>query len=77
MEKELLLSKLGKRIKTIREKKGLSQTELGYKVDKDQQSIQRLESGRINPSYIYLYEISLGLEIDLNEIIISLKDEKP
>jgi transcriptional regulator with XRE-family HTH domain len=49
--------------------KGLTQFELGTRINKDQQSIQRLEAGKINPSYIYLKEICIGLEIDLKDIL--------
>jgi len=69
MQKGLLLKKLGGRIRKIRKEKGLSQVELANNIGKDQQSIQRLESGKINPSFFYLYEISEGLEVDLEELI--------
>jgi transcriptional regulator with XRE-family HTH domain len=67
--KKVELTELGKRIKALRKAKGYSQTQLAHLVDKDQQSIQRLEAGNINPSYIYLLEIAKGLDIDLSELI--------
>jgi putative transcriptional regulator len=63
MANTLLLKKLGKHIKKLRMEKGLSQTELANIIDKDQQSIQRLEAGKINPSFLYLYEVSKGLDV--------------
>lgn len=69
MDKKERLIKLGLMLKNIREKKGLSQSQLAYKIGKDQQSIQRLEKGNINPSYIYLIEICNGLEINLKDLI--------
>lgn len=48
----------------------MSQAKLANTIGKDQQSIQRLESGRINPSYFYLNEIALGLEVEVSEILI-------
>lgn len=69
MNKETLLRNLGKRIREMRNKKGISQKELAHSIGKDQQSIQRLEAGNINPSYYYLYEISKGLEIDFDTLI--------
>jgi len=63
------LLKLGSRIKQIRESKGLSQTELAYKIDKDQPSINRVERGKINPSYLYLLDLANGLEVQLQELI--------
>jgi putative transcriptional regulator len=68
-EKKILLKKLGENICKIRKAKGLTQVELASIVNKDQQSIQRLEKGNINPSFYYLTEISKGLEIDLKELL--------
>jgi len=69
IKKDIELKNLGKKIKKIRRSKGLTQFELGVRIQKDQQSISRLEAGEINPSYIYLMEICTGLEIDLKEIL--------
>jgi putative transcriptional regulator len=69
MEKDLFLRKLGKRIHTLRAEKGLSQAELGARIQKDQQSIQRLEKGAVNPTIYYLIEIAQGLEISLPELL--------
>lgn len=69
MNKQQALKKLGQHIKKVRKEKNLSQTELAYSINKDQQSIQRLEAGKINPSYIYLREIAEGLEISLNDLL--------
>jgi transcriptional regulator with XRE-family HTH domain len=67
--KERLLQ-LGLIVKKLREEKGLSQTELAYKIGKDQPSINRLEKG--NPSIIYLIQICDGLEISIEELVKSL-----
>lgn len=69
MEKEQLLLRLGAKIKALRNEKKISQVQLAHLIGKDQQSIQRLEAGKINPSIYYLYEISLGLNISLDLII--------
>lgn len=71
MEKEVLLKNLGERIREIREKKGITQKELAHSIDKDQQSIQRLETGRINPSIFYLYEIAKGLEVNIESLLLA------
>lgn len=65
---EEILRKLGQRIKTLRREKKLTQVELAALVNKDQQSIQRLEAGRINPSYLYLREIIIGLDVKDNDL---------
>ena len=69
MEKEVLLKKLGSRIRELRNQKNMSQAELANTVGKDQQSIQRLEAGNINPSFYYLTEIATGLETHIEEIV--------
>ena len=69
MEKETLLKNLGARIREIRKEKGISQKVLAHSIGKDQQSIQRLEAGNVNPTYYYLCEIAEGLDVDLGLII--------
>jgi len=69
IKKDIELKKLGEKIKKIRKSKGLTQFELGVRIQKDQQSISRLEAGEINPSYIYLMEVCEGLEVKLSDIL--------
>lgn len=69
MDKELQLQKFGKKIKEIRESKGLTQAQLAHKIDKDRESIARLERGAVNPTYLYLLEICVGLEITMEELM--------
>ena len=63
------LKLLGEKIRKVRLSKNLTQAELANQIGKDQQSIQRLESGKVNPSFLYLLEISKGLEISITEIV--------
>jgi putative transcriptional regulator len=67
--KKVMLVLLGKRVKRLREEKGFSQTELANTIGKDQPSIQRIEAGNINPSYIYLQEVAEGLGISMDKIV--------
>jgi putative transcriptional regulator len=69
MEKDDFLIKLGKRIVKLREQKGYSQSELAKRCDKERQSIQRLEKGKINPSAYYLDEIADGLGVERWELL--------
>lgn len=69
MNKEVLLKDLGAKIRTIRKEKGITQVQLAHSIGKDQQSIQRLETGNINPSYIYLQEIAEGLNVPLLDML--------
>ena len=61
--------KLGNRIKFLRKNKGFSQSELANNINKDQQSIQRLEKGRINPSFEYLLQVAKGLDVKISVIL--------
>lgn len=69
MTKETFLKKVGKHITLLREEKGLSQTELALRCDKDKQSLNRLEKGKINPSIYYLKEIAEELGVSLKELL--------
>jgi putative transcriptional regulator len=69
MKKEQLLNNLGKRIREIRKTKKITQVELANSIGKDQQSIQRLEAGNINPSFYYLFEVAKGLDVEIEELL--------
>ena len=77
MDKEVLLKKLGERIREIRKEKGITQVQLAHLIGKDQQSIQRLEAGNVNPSVYYLHEIARGLDVNLERICENLDSYKP
>ena len=67
--KNNFLHKLGARIVFLREKNGMSQTELANECDKDRQSINRLEKGNVNPSAYYLLQISQALKVPLKDLL--------
>ena len=69
MDKNELLLQLGERVKEIRIQKGLTQTELANKIGKDHPSINKLENGKVNPSYYFLYEVAQGLGVDIKELV--------
>lgn len=69
MDKKKELENLGQRIRAIRMEKGMSQTDLAHSINKDQPSIQRVEAGKINPSYLYLKELANGLGVSLSELL--------
>jgi transcriptional regulator with XRE-family HTH domain len=62
------LNELGSKLRTIRESKNLSLQDLGYIIDKEPQSISRVENGKTNPTYLYLLELCRGLEIDISDL---------
>ncbi|SMC81244.1 helix-turn-helix domain-containing protein [Moheibacter sediminis] len=69
MEKSEILKAVGKKIKELRESKGLSQVDLVGKIEGkiDTTNISRIESGRTNPTLYTLHRIATALEIDLKE----------
>ena len=71
MKKSEILKKVGKRIKEVRESKGLSQVELVGKMqgEIDPTNISRIESGRTNPTIYTLYRISEALEVNPKELL--------
>jgi len=67
MDKNQVLLRLGERVKEIKIQKGWTQTELANKIGKDHPSINKLENGRVNPNYYFLYEVANGLGVDVKE----------
>jgi transcriptional regulator with XRE-family HTH domain len=70
VEKYKLLKIIGKRIKELRQEKGLSQVDLVGKMEGniDTTNISRIESGRTNPTIYTLHRIAEALEVSLNDI---------
>ena len=69
MKKEDLARKVGKRIVQLRERKGWSQSEFARACMKDRQTIERIESGKTNPTIYTLYEIATVLEEPVSELL--------
>ena len=71
MEKSEILKKVGKRIKEVRESKGISQVELVGKMsgEIDPTNISRIEAGRTNPTVYTLFRIAEAMEINPKELL--------
>jgi transcriptional regulator with XRE-family HTH domain len=69
INKDILQKNFGRHIRDIRIKKGLTQVEVSSSMNKDQQSLQRIESGKVSPSLYYLFELSEGLGISIQELV--------
>ncbi len=67
-KKEIIQKQFGLHVKNIRQEKGLTQIDVSSRMNKDQQSLQRVESGNVSPSLYYLYELAEGLEIEVKEL---------
>jgi len=68
MTKSQLSKRIGQRIVVLREKKGMSQSDLARACGKDRQAIEKIENGKVNPTIYSLYEISKALEVKLFEL---------
>lgn len=67
------LKTLGERVKALRKERSLTLKDLAHAIGKDPQSIHRLEMGGINPSYLYLLDICVGLDISITELLTGLE----
>lgn len=67
-EERKYLKKLGKRIVSIREEKGINQKGLSDLLDMDDGSLRRIESGRTNPTTTTLLSLSKALNVDMSEL---------
>lgn len=61
-------SKVGKRIREIREKIDMSQKDLSYSADLDRSYIASVESGQRNISIVNLEKIANSLQVSLSEL---------
>lgn len=68
LQKEFLQI-VGKNIREIRIKKGLSQSEVANRCGKERQSYQRVETGNINATIWYLQHIAQALGVELRELV--------
>lgn len=71
MEKSHILKLVGKRIKCLRESKGIAQVELVGKMqgEIDPTNISRIESGRTNPTLFTLFRLAEALEVEITELV--------
>ncbi len=75
-KRDKLLIEIGNRVRVLRTKQNLTQAQLASDINKDQQNIQRLESGRYNPSIKFLNEVCSGLDITIQEFFCNLNNEE-
>jgi transcriptional regulator with XRE-family HTH domain len=62
------LQLLAKRLKEIRNEKGISQEELAYRSEITLSQIARIETVRINPTVSTIFKITRALEVPLAEL---------
>ncbi|MGX5819215.1 helix-turn-helix domain-containing protein [Chitinophaga lutea] len=64
-DKEKILRELGSRIQKMRLEKGYSTRVFAYRADIAHSTVEKLESGEMNPSFIVLLKLAEALEVDL------------
>lgn len=69
MTKDELKIAIGKKIIELRTLKSWSQSDLARACNKDRQTIEVLENGKVNPTIFRLYEVAQGLEVPLSELL--------
>ena len=69
MTQEELQKLIGRNIRIIRERKGMSAQELAGICNFEKSNMSRLESGNTNPTIWTLYKICRALEVSLEEIV--------
>jgi putative transcriptional regulator len=69
-KREIILKEFGLHVKNIRLTKGFTQLYVCKPMGRDQQSLQRVESGKVNPSLIYMMELANGLEVSMEELTV-------
>ena len=71
-DKKQLQLAIGKRVKMLREEKGMAQQDLAAKCNIEKSNLSRLEAGGTNPTLYTLKRIADNLEIKLEELVIKL-----
>lgn len=69
MQDKDFLFKLGQKIRILRTQKGYSQEFLAEKAKGEKTHIGNIESGKANPSIIYLKQIAEALDCDVTELL--------
>lgn len=64
-----LLVKFGKKVRQEREKRNLSQEELGFKCELDRTYISGIERAVRNPSLLTLAKIAKALKMNLSDLL--------
>ena len=64
-----LLFKIGQSVRSLRNKKGISQEELAFRANLNMNSISTLERGINNVKIKTLYNIASALDVNIEEIL--------
>ena len=73
MKEADFLLHLGKRIKSLRLEKGLTQQRVASDCDFEKSNLSRIESGKTNPTALSLFKIARSLNICVSEFLTDTK----
>ncbi len=65
---------VGKKIKEIRKKLGMTQAQLAEKLDVEYKYVSRLETGTSSPSFTMLEKLAVTLNVELTELFVKEDD---
>jgi transcriptional regulator with XRE-family HTH domain len=65
---DILLMRLGQKIKTLRKERKLTQGDLGFAINNHGEQIGRIERGELNVSICTLNKICQGLQVSFIEL---------
>ncbi|WP_417291487.1 helix-turn-helix domain-containing protein [Corallibacter sp.] len=71
-DKKQLQLAIGKRIKSLREEKGVAQQDLAAQCNLEKSNLSRLEAGGTNPTIYTLKRIADNLGVNLEDLVINL-----
>ena len=66
---EVIIKKLGEKIREVRLNKKISQEDLAYSCGLEYSQINRIELGKVNTSISHLFLIAKSLKVDPKELI--------
>lgn len=69
LDKQEFQIALGKRIRQLRESKGISQVVLSHLIEIERSNMSRIESGNTNPTSFLLYKIAQKLGVEPSELL--------
>jgi len=61
--------RLGRAVRELRARRGLSQEELGFRSGLHRNYVGAIERGEINPTFRVLMKIAAGLQVPLSELV--------
>lgn len=72
-----LLKRLGRAIRAVRVTRGLTQRELASRVQKSQNYIWLLESGKKDPGVLFLRKLAAALRMSVDFFFVCIADPRP